>query len=183
VARFILVVGGSGSGKSEYAENRVAETINTHEGRVVYLATGVVTDDEFAARVKKHRERRPLDWMTLEEPLELDQVLKNQLPSHARILLIDGVGTWVANFIMANEEQESKDIWQEFNRRMHALLQTCEYLPGQVILVGDETGMGLVPENACARLFRDLNGWANRKLAEASEEVIQVVCGIPVRLK
>jgi len=180
MAELTLIVGGSGSGKSRYAEQRVFQEVNPGEGRVVYLATGVVTDQEFASRVEKHRQRRPRDWITVEESLELSRAVA-ELPSNTRVLLVDGIGTWMANFILQEAEREDPEAF--FNSRLHDFLAACRPWQGKVFLVADEVGMGLVPESKAGRLFRDLNGWANQELAREASEVVQVVCGLPVPVK
>ena len=180
MASITLIVGGSVSGKSAHAEQLAKEMEKSDGGKVAYLATGVVIDEEFAVRVERHRKRRPKHWQTIEEPLYLRRAIRN-LSAEVGILLIDGVGTWITNFIMENGFRQ--DLAEYFDRELQKLKESLDGFEGHVVLVGDEVGMGIIPESREARMFRDLNGLANQELAKKAESVEQVVCGFPRKIK
>ena len=185
MGRLIVVTGGSRSGKSAYAEELVqAETVNASQA-VAYIATGRIVDDDFARRVKAHRLRRPADWLTVEEPLELDKAIQGIKGTHP-LCLVDGVGTWVTNIMYKNFPQPfawGKAEEEDFLERLNRLLKVCKAFPGTLLFVADEVGMGVIPDHREGRIFRDLNGLANQKIAAAAQEVYLVVCGIPMRVK
>ncbi len=185
MANIIMYVGGSRSGKSDFAEKRVHELEKSLSCPVTYVATGTIWDEEFAKRVEKHRQRRPDNWQTIEEPCDLHKVLKNSGDSE-EVFLIDCIGTWVTNLIYRHYPQEF--FWdevrdREFEQYLDMLVQACQQFKGTVIFVADEVGMSVVPESKESRIFRDLNGLANQKIAQIASEVYFVVCGIPVQIK
>lgn len=185
MAKLIMLVGGSRSGKSLYAE-QIASKLAVQDAQVVYyLATATVWDDEFAERVLKHQQRRPTDWHTIEETCDIGQALRSVSESDG-IFLIDGIGTWVANLMYRDNWPDF--IWHSAKEKwifsqVDVLLEACKDREGTIILVADEVGMAIVPENEQARIFRDLNGWTNQCLAKAANEVYLLSCGIPLRLK
>ncbi len=196
MGRLIVVAGGSRSGKSAYAEQWVKEY--GAESNVFYVATGYHTfqktkpvdgefageelvDTEFAERIAKHRQRRPQEWTTIEEPCELPQVLENTaaVREGESVYLIDGIGTWIAN-LMYMKEVHTEDVCRGYAEQ---LLAACETISGVVVAVADEVGMDVVPEHREGRIFRDLNGMVNQMLAARATEVYFVVCGLPVKIK
>jgi adenosylcobinamide kinase/adenosylcobinamide-phosphate guanylyltransferase len=184
MAEVIMLVGGSRSGKSGYAEKLAAETAERNSWPVYYIATAFISDPEFADRVEKHRQRRPAAWHTVEENCDLGKIL--QSTSQPAVFLIDGIGTWVANLMYRDNYPEfswgtenEKVFWQYLTAFVHS----CSQARGTVILVADEVGMGIVPENLPARVFRDLNGWANQRLAQEAARLYHMVCGIPLQVK
>ncbi len=185
MAKLIMLVGGSRSGKSLYAEQIAAKLAAENHQDVYYLATATIWDDEFAERVKKHQQRRPIDWHTLEEACELGQVL-GRMNDKPGIILIDGIGTWVANLMYRDNYPDFS--WnaakeKQFFQEVDLFIAACQAHAGTIILVADEVGMAIVPENEQARIFRDLNGWANQALAQAANECYMLTCGIPVKIK
>ena len=172
MSRIILVTGGARSGKSRFAE-RLALTFGTPLG---YLATCESLDTEMDERVERHRKRRGLEWMTIEEPLRLTEMLA-AIDGRYRAVLVDCVTLWLSNLLLAHEEPE---------RVMVAVREFAAEAPKfdtPLILVTNEVGMGIVPENRLARLFRDLAGEANELLAATADEVHLVFSGLPLRLK
>jgi adenosylcobinamide kinase/adenosylcobinamide-phosphate guanylyltransferase len=172
MSRIILVTGGARSGKSRFAE-RLALTFGTPLG---YLATCESLDTEMDERVERHRKRRGLEWMTIEEPLRLTEMLAAN-DGRFRAVLVDCVTLWLSNLLLAHEEPE---------RVMATVRELAEAAPKFVtplIFVTNEVGMGIVPENRLARVFRDLAGEANELLATAADEVHVVFAGLPLRLK
>jgi adenosylcobinamide kinase/adenosylcobinamide-phosphate guanylyltransferase len=164
-----LVLGGARSGKSRYAESLV----DRHPGRRTYLATAEILDDEMAERVKKHRERRDSDWKTVEEPLELAATLKAETEQGAAVL-VDCLTLWLGN-LMGKE----RDVEAEIAGLLAALIQ----FGGPVVFVSNEVGLGIVPDNALARRFRDLAGILHQRLAEQADRVVFMAAGLPMNLK
>ena len=163
--QIILVTGGSRSGKSEWAENLA---INSNKS-VIYIATAMVdsTDQEWQARIAKHQQRRPEDWSTITEHKNLDLVINQALKEQC--LLIDSLGTWVANFL----ELETND-WQQMTDKF---LDSLENAQGTIILVGEETGWGIVPAYKSGRIFRDRLGHLTRQIGAIADTAYLVVGG------
>jgi adenosylcobinamide kinase / adenosylcobinamide-phosphate guanylyltransferase len=162
----VLVLGGARSGKSAYAERLVLESAPS----AVYLATGTAGDGEMAERIRQHRARRGAAWTTVEEPLDLCGVLAGQ----ARPVLVDCLTLWLSNLMHAGA-----DIGAETDR-LTALLPR---LAGPVVFVSNEVGLGIVPDNALAREFRDHAGRLNQAVAAAVDAVIFLAAGLPLQLK
>ena len=168
MARTILVTGGARSGKSALAE-RLALGLGTP---VLYLATAEAGDAEMAERIARHRARRGADWTTAEEPFDLLSVLRARNPS--RPALVDCLTFWLSNLMLAGQD------WEGPVRDLAAALPG---LPAPTVLVTNEVGTGIVPENALARRFRDAAGWMNQAVAAAADEVFLSVAGCPLRVK
>jgi adenosylcobinamide kinase / adenosylcobinamide-phosphate guanylyltransferase len=173
MATTILITGGARSGKSRLAE----EMAGKRGAPLLYLATGQAGDAEMAARIARHRERRGDAWQTIEEPLDLVGVLAGH-DGWFGAVLVDCVTLWLTNLFFHHGE-ETGPVLAEVWRLAH-LLPT---LKSPVILVTNEVGMGIVPENALARKFRDLAGEANEILAAAADEVYVTFAGLPLKLK
>jgi adenosylcobinamide kinase/adenosylcobinamide-phosphate guanylyltransferase len=186
MAEAVMILGGSGSGKSAYAEEMAAFLEQELGLGVCYLATGTIADEEFARRVALHRQRRPASWRTVEEGLDLAGALRG-LGQGPLICLVDGIGTWVSNLLLQNADEEdwTWDAGQEnqFLQRLQEFIEAWAGMEGVLILVADEAGMGVVPEYALGRAFRDLNGKANQMLAQAADTVYFVAAGLPLCLK
>lgn len=170
MSRLIFVTGGARSGKSRFAERQAAQSGQA----VTYLATAQAFDDEMTERIARHRSDRPADWITLEEPLNVTQaVLNAQTP----VLLLDCLSVWVNNVIFHNwTDEQILDATGE-------LLTATRQRPGLTILVTNEVGLGIVPDNALARRYRDVLGWVNQRSAAASDEAWLLVSGLSVPLK
>jgi len=166
-----LILGGARSGKS-----RLAEKLATDSGlSVTYIATSQPLDGEMTARVAHHRERRPSEWGLIEEPVELARVLKeNATPNHC--LLIDCLTLWLTNLLMLEDPDR-------LNHEREALLQTLATLPGEIIFVSNETGLGVVPLGELTRRYVDEAGWLHQALAERCQRVVLTVAGLPLTLK
>lgn len=167
-----LVLGGARSGKSEVAE-RLAPKLGA---RVVYLAPGQARDEEMAARIQRHRERRDPAWLTVEEPLDLPGAVRRH-GAPGVCLLLDGLGTWVSNLLLA-EAPAARVLLQ-----VEELLAALREAGAAAVVVSDETGLGVVPPTPLGRHFRDCLGLANQRVAAAASRVLLVVAGIPVDLK
>jgi len=162
-----LVLGGARSGKSRFAEAIIARA-----GRsALYLATAEPRDEEMRARIAAHRSRRNTDCITTEEPIEIVNIL---LAEEARPVLIDCLTLWLSNLIEAE-----RDIGFEIERLLSALPR-CR-MP--VVMVANEVGLGIVPDNALARAFRDHAGRLNQGIAALSQRVVFMAAGLPLSLK
>ncbi|MDP1525480.1 MAG: bifunctional adenosylcobinamide kinase/adenosylcobinamide-phosphate guanylyltransferase [Rhodocyclaceae bacterium] len=165
-----LVIGGARSGKSAYAEKQALA--HQHNGLgVIYFATAEAHDDEMVARIAHHRTRRPANWRTVEEPLLLADALRREAVPDA-CLLVDCLTLWLTNVLLAERAAE-----------IDRLLEVLPALPGQLILVSNEVGWSIVPENALARRFRDEQGRLNQRVAAIADKVTLVAAGLPLCLK
>ena len=165
-----LIIGGARSGKSSHAERQARES-QAGGLRVTYIATGEARDEEMAARIAHHRERRPPEWRTIEEPLLLADALRREANADTCVI-VDCLTLWLTNALLGEREEE-----------IDKLLATLPALPGRVILVSNEVGWGIVPENALARRFRDEQGRLNQRIAAIASEVTLVAAGLPLSLK
>ncbi len=166
-----LVLGGSRSGKSSLAEQRAADSGLA----VTYIATATAGDAEMAARIARHRARRPAHWHLIEEPLHLATALQ-ACAAPERCLLVDCLTLWLTNLLCANDEEL-------FQRERAAFVEVLPTLPGHLILVSNEVGMGIVPMGELSRRFSDEAGWLNQEAARICERVTLMVAGLPYPLK
>ncbi len=164
-----LILGGARSGKS-----RQAEQLALASGRdVFYIATAQAHDDEMRKRIERHRGERPVHWQTVEEPLQLAAtILAQQAPD--RCLLIDCLTLWVTNQLLDDANMQAE---------REALCAALENARGEVILVSNETGMGVVPMGELSRRFSDEAGWLNQSVAALADQVVLMVAGIPMVIK
>jgi adenosylcobinamide kinase / adenosylcobinamide-phosphate guanylyltransferase len=161
-----LVLGGARSGKSAYAESLLG-------GGGLYLATGQALDDEMAARIAEHRQRRGPGWTTIEEPLDLaDCLLRHARPD--RPILVDCLTLWISNLM-----HHGRDVATACDGLCDVLCRAA----GPVVLVSNEVGMGLVPDTALGRAFRDAQGRVNQHVAASCQRVVFVAAGLPLFLK
>ena len=177
MSHIIFITGGARSGKSTFAEKRAAESGSP----LGYLATAQSLDSEMDQRVTLHRERRGDEWHTIEEPIFLAEELA-RCDGQYQAILVDCVTLWLSNLLFKYEaagEKCEKRIHEELLR----LIDTVQEMVTPVILVSNEVGMGIVPDNALSRMFRDIAGTANQTLAAAADEVHVVISGIPLKLK
>jgi len=164
-----LVLGGARSGKSRYAEQLVEDAATNG----LYLATATAGDREMAQRIRHHRERRGPFWTTIEEPLHLAHALETHaLPG--RPILVDCLTLWLSNLMEAGRSVDSE---------LERLVSTIEDLPVPVVLVANEVGQGIVPDNALARRFRDHAGRTNQRIAGIAERVVMMVAGVAMAVK
>jgi adenosylcobinamide kinase / adenosylcobinamide-phosphate guanylyltransferase len=169
--QIILVTGGARSGKSKYAEHRTRELGE----RRLYLATAEANDEEMARRIAEHQKRRGPDWATLEEPVELSSALLAER-GRTDCALVDCLTIWLSNLLLHRDANFAED-------RVEELVETLPHLDFHLVLVTNEVGLGIVPDNPLARQFRDLTGWANQQIATVATEVILMVAGIPMVAK
>ena len=165
----LLVLGGARSGKSRFAQAR-AEAL---ESDLVYIATAQALDTEMDERIARHREDRGPRWRTVEEPLDLPVTIARQ-SSPGNVLLVDCLTLWLSNLMLAERDVDGA---------AEQLLLAMTKAPGSLILVANEVGLGIVPDNALARRFRDAAGRLNQILAEKADEVMFIAAGLPLRLK
>jgi adenosylcobinamide kinase/adenosylcobinamide-phosphate guanylyltransferase len=167
-----LVLGGARSGKSRHAEALVAARAGAH-GRLIYVATAAAGDAEMAQRIAEHQARRGARWTTVEAPLALAAALRAQACAEAPIL-VDCLTLWLSNLMLAE-----RDIDAATTDLLDALAQRTS----PVVLVSNEVGLGIVPDNALARRFRDAAGILNQRVAAACGTVILMTAGLPLTLK
>jgi len=166
-----LILGGARSGKS-----RLAEKLASESGLdVIYIATSQPLDGEMTQRVALHRARRPDTWGLVEEPLELARVLKENA-GQGRCLLVDCLTLWLTNLLMLDDPQR-------LAQEREALLDCLAQLPGEIIFVSNETGLGVVPLGELTRRYVDEAGWLHQALAERCQRVVFTVAGLPMTLK
>jgi len=171
----ILIIGGARSGKSRFAQ----ELCKAYE-KVVYLATCENIDEEMAERIAQHKRNRPDNWQTIEEPINVaDVVARDELAES--LILIDCITVWIGNLCHYHRDLPAKEIQATALREVERLVAACR--GKRVVAVTNEVGSGIVPENALARLFRDIHGLANQTLARAAEQVYITVAGIPIEIK
>jgi adenosylcobinamide kinase / adenosylcobinamide-phosphate guanylyltransferase len=164
-----LVLGGTRSGKSRHAERLVLES----GFAPVYLATAQALDDEMAARIAAHRARRGAAWRTIEEPLDLTGVLEREC-GPGRAVLVDCLTLWLTNLMVKGRPVRAE---------MDGLLAALPRLRGALVLVSNEVGLGVVPNDAMARAFIDYAGWLHQSIAEQADVVVLMAAGLPLHLK
>lgn len=178
MAHIIFITGGARSGKSSFAEKRALE-FGTPLG---YLATAQMLDSEMDERVRRHRKRRGAEWHTIEEPINLSQELA-RCDGQYKAILVDCMTLWLSNLLFTYEAEGPGRCLERIQEDLLQLLDILLGMVTPVILVSNEVGMGIVPDNGLARLFRDIAGTANQTLAAAADEVHVVISGIPLKLK
>ena len=178
MAEIVLVTGGCRSGKSAYAQ-ALAESLPP---RRLFVATCPVTDEEMRRRIEAHQfARRDRGWETVEEQLDLAGALR-RAPEHSAVL-VDCLTLWVNN-LMYRAEQDGRTVTEaEIATRAGDVLAAAASCRGTVVFVTNEVGLGVVPDNALARRYRDLVGRANQTIAAQADAVTLVTCGIPWHLK
>jgi adenosylcobinamide kinase/adenosylcobinamide-phosphate guanylyltransferase len=171
-----LILGGARSGKS-----RLAQQLAAPEGRVSYVATAQAGQDpEMAARIERHRADRPSSWRTIEEPLALAGAVENAA-NESDTILVDCLTLWLSNLFWEHRDSAPRhveDAARNELRRLAAAARQCH-----IILVSNELGCGTVPEAAVTRGFRDTHGLVNQWAAQAADQVILTVAGLPLYLK
>lgn len=171
--RLTLVTGGARSGKSRCAIQLALET----GGPVLVIATGVVTDPEMSGRIGQHRASRPAAWPVLEARYDIATSLHSAWRGE-RCLLLEDLPTLITNLLVERSAGEA-----EVQAELEGLLSFPRTRSADLVVVSGEVGLGIVPEGALARQFRDLLGLANQHLAAAADRVLLLVAGLPVQLK
>lgn len=171
MSKTIFVTGGSRSGKSRYAL-KIAKRYNKRG----FIATAIPFDDEMRERIKKHQDERENKFITIEEPYSLAHAINN-LETKSDVIVIDCITVWLGNlFFKFGENRMEFDEVDLFYKKLKDT--KCD-----IIIVTNEVGMGIIPENKLARYYRDLAGFVNQRLATISDEVIFMVSGIPTKIK
>ena len=177
--KLIFITGGARSGKSNFAE----KIANGFGRSVAYLATAQSLDEEMAFRIKKHREKRLNTWEAYEEPIKVRELV-SCLGLEKEVILIDCLTLLTSNLLLRKEDRVEDSKWQEeILLEIKKLAEVSYKVPAQVIIVSNEVGMGLVPDNPLGRVYRDILGRANSIIADKADEVFMMVSGIPLKIK
>jgi len=172
MGNLIFITGGARSGKSKYA-TRLAKNM-TRE--VIFLATGTAKDEEMKKRIEEHKKSRPAWWKTIEEANDIAPILLKIKPS-CKLVIIDCLTFFVSNLLL---NKVSEKVILERTKRMAEIILQAHYT---TIVVSNEVGGGIVPDNELGRKFRDIIGLANQIMAESAQKVYLIVSGIPIKLK
>lgn len=173
MSKHTLILGGAKSGKSSLA----LELANRAGGRRAFLATAQAGDGEMQERISRHQAERGPEWSTLEEPMDLRSALKSADRADA-VLVVDCLTLWLSNLLTVAQMSE-----EEIKEQGKGLAALLPQLKARVILVANEVGLGIVPDNPLARLYRDLAGGLNQLMARVCGQVILVTAGLPLVLK
>ncbi|WP_010248166.1 bifunctional adenosylcobinamide kinase/adenosylcobinamide-phosphate guanylyltransferase [Acetivibrio cellulolyticus] len=185
MGRLVVVTGGARSGKSTFAEMLAKDC----KCDVVYIATSIPFDDEMKARIKKHIEQRPKNWKTVEAYKDIDKHLAKE-KSDSVVFLLDCITIMITNIMLeasidwdGASDNEIDYVEDSVKVQIEKVLKAVKEKDAIFILVTNEIGMGIVPENKLSRIFRDIAGRINQILASAADEVYLCVSGIPVKIK
>ncbi len=180
-SQLCLILGGVRSGKSAFAE-KLAQALNQP---TLYVATGLPADLEMERRIQQHRESRPAQWATLEEPVDLAGRLEAALTSGEppSVVLIDSLDLWVGNLLLEHEKKSAQGLECLTLSAVDRMLEVLCRAPVAFFLVSSEVGFSLVPPSPLGRRFQDLLGLVNQKVAAAADRVYLVVAGIPTEIK
>ncbi|MFT9487726.1 MAG: bifunctional adenosylcobinamide kinase/adenosylcobinamide-phosphate guanylyltransferase [Tepidibacillus sp.] len=184
-ANVTLITGGVRSGKSNFAQSLASQ----YERHVRYIATAEAKDEEMRRRILHHQKNRPTNWKIIEEPIWIDQYFApNEKASVDTVTLLDCVTVWVSNLLLQKDpmgkemwesEQGVKIVEEQIDRFIQTLMKTNQ----PTILVTNEVGFGGIEMNVLGRIYQDLLGWTNQKLAKVADQVYLVVAGIPMLIK
>lgn len=186
---FILITGGSRSGKSTFAESIAKNYEDIYKSGVLYIATSIPFDEEMKIRVKKHRVQRPSHWHTLEAYKDFDVHFRKD-ENKKQVVLIDCITLMISNIMFEEnsdwenaDENEISRIEEKIINELDKLLEAVKEEGATLIAVTNEVGMGIIPANKLSRIFSDIAGRVNQKLSKAAGEVYFCVSGIPVKIK
>ncbi|MFH1138624.1 MAG: bifunctional adenosylcobinamide kinase/adenosylcobinamide-phosphate guanylyltransferase [Pseudomonadota bacterium] len=174
MGRMTLVLGGAKSGKSSWAQARCEE----YPGPRLYLATAEARDEEMTARIARHQAERGPSWRTVEEPLDPPRVIRELKPGDVAVVLVDCLTLWLSNLMAGQNLDPGQAV-----ERVGELARAAAAAPVPVVIVSNEVGQGIVPDNTLARAFRDAAGLGHQVLARSAAEVVFVVAGLAQRLK
>lgn len=178
--KIFFITGGSRSGKSNFA----LKMASGFSGSKIYIATAEALDEEMKDRIARHKEERSDEWKTIEEPIKIPEIIK-ELKGRYNVLLLDCLTLWLSNLIIREDKKEAMktEIEKFLDSLRYFKNPSASSLQSSLFIVSNEVGMGIVPENRLARMFRDQAGMLNQKVAEIADEVYFVVSGIPLRIK
>ena len=166
-----FVIGGIKSGKTKFALKKAEELNN---GKLYYIATARAVDEEMKERIERHKIERGEKWITIEEPIEVDRILKT-IPKGS-VIIIDCLTTWLTNLLIENYDVEEKT-----NKLIDTLLKIKTDL--DLFLVSNEVGLSIIPDNPLSRKFLDLSGSLHQKVAQIADEVYFILCGCEIKVK
>jgi len=175
MGKMVFVTGGARSGKSSFAEGLLKDRED-----VAYIATAQIADEEMRRRVELHRKRRPKTWVTIESPKAVDEAVVHAAETCSGIL-IDCITLYVTNLLLDDSNTSNKPGY--ITREIETLCRACRAADADVVLISNEVGSGIVPDNALSRTFRDMQGFANQAIAAEADEAHLLVAGLPIRLK
>jgi adenosylcobinamide kinase/adenosylcobinamide-phosphate guanylyltransferase len=186
MGRITLILGGARSGKSRFAQNLASRLSAGSGGRVTYLATATVKDEEMRLRVSRHRANRPAEWRTVEEPRHVARTLSGD---HSEVVIVDCLTLLITNVLLeegadrSDRRLEPEDLERVVMLEIEELLQHCRRIPAEVLLVSNEVGLSVVPPTPLGRVFRDIAGRVNQRVAGEAEEVFFLLAGLVQKLK
>lgn len=175
--KIIFITGGARSGKSRFALQLANELSSRSKA---YIATAEALDGEMKKRIENHKRERGVDWITYEEPIKIDKVLK-MIEGKYNVVVIDCLTLWLSNLMDSDYNNINKEI-----ENLITVLKNYSSLithNSSLLMISNEVGMGIVPENETARRFRDIEGFLNQKVAEIADEVYMMIAGIPLKIK
>jgi adenosylcobinamide kinase / adenosylcobinamide-phosphate guanylyltransferase len=183
VSKIILILGGARSGKSRYAQDLAQKTT----GKVLFVATATAGDEDMRHRILKHQHERPPGWRTLEASTRIGRYIEKDI-GDAQLVIIDCITLLVNNLFLRGEERDFDQIDEtilekEVTAEIRELLSCIKKTDAVYLIVSNEVGLGLVPDNRMGRLYRDILGRANQMLAQNAAEVYLMVAGIPLSVK
>jgi adenosylcobinamide kinase/adenosylcobinamide-phosphate guanylyltransferase len=170
--KLTFILGGARSGKSSYAVSLAKSTGK----KIIFIATCINSDEEMERRIKLHKESRPVTWNVIEEGINIDSALR-MIKTDCDVILIDCLGLFISNLMaveLSNEKVENKIL---------LVIEQIKKMTADAIIVSNEVGMGIVPDNPAARRFRDLLGRTNQIFAQNADRVIMMHAGIPIIIK
>ncbi len=179
-----LMIGGARSGKSSYAETYCLKK----DKNLAYIATAQVYDEEMKDRVKKHQDRRKNNWDTYEEPYKVSKLLE-EISGQYQVILIDCLTLYITNLLLVDFDDKNKDLvlfadkQEEIIKKEILAVLDAVSEKTELVIVSNEVGLGIVPDNFLSRTFRDINGRMNQLVGERADSVFFTVAGIPVKIK
>ena len=178
----IFITGGARSGKSRHA----VELARSNSGTVAFIATAQAGDEEMAGRICRHQQERPDGWTTIEEPLDVAGAIRHAVEMGHGVIIIDCLTLLVSNLtfqLPCDESTIAESREREILEAVREMAETAAAVAAKAIVISNELGMGIVPDNRLARRFRDVAGRANQMMAEAADVVYFCVSGIPMQIK
>lgn len=169
----VLIIGGCRSGKSRYALESAPQPAGQER---IFIATCIPRDNEMKERVRRHQKERDQRWKTVEAPLRLPETVREH-NRQGNVIVVDCLTLWLSNLLLESDDPVKID------GRIHELIQSLKTAQCSILLVSNEVGTGIVPENRLARQFRDTTGFANQKVAACADRVVWMVAGVPVPIK